>query len=288
MMLVYALIEKAGKIPSSLPSCYLVNLTILHFCIAIEVFYEKELTSFEHIAICNTISFISYYSVLACVGWLFMLGHDLNLRMIIFRCPNEMARDSLIRNTYESNHKKRQVWYFVLATLLPLLITAAVAGLVLMKNVGNFCAFKNPVDLPEKHFYIAAPLIVAVAITAGIYLTTGALALKVHNTDEIVPEHKRSVSSIHLTIVRNLTFLVFRNVLCRFWIIARLFVVVLTSIILFMASNLTKTEVVAVMNCLHLIALGSIIIENYWWVIKFLSKEHNFSFMIQQLKTKKF
>lgn len=257
--------------------CYLANLTILHICLAVELFYQKKFSSFEYISPCNLFSFLSNSSLIACFCWLYALCNDSYHRMSFYRNPTEVADGSINQSCFKRNVKRRQLFYYFGATMFPLAASAAVAMWVLTQDatIGEFCVFKNPVKSNDQMLIILLPLVFVMMITAGIYIETGSIAT--HNTETTSEyftcvgfTHERKQSVYDFTDLNTQAFKV--HSFNRFFIYLLLFIVMLISWTLFIAFDSIKPHAVTWMNGLNLISLASFFItEKYYWLKQFYS-----------------
>lgn len=152
---------------------------MLHICLAVELLYQKKLNSFEHISLCNTFSFLTFYSLISCFCWLFAMCHDSYHRMRFYRNPTEVAYDSIVQTAYEQYHKRRLLMYYIFAALFPLAVSASIVAGSRMADPKSFCLLGDSMISIKKNFFIIILLEFFLVITAAIYLHTAIFASKI-------------------------------------------------------------------------------------------------------------
>lgn len=114
--LVFTFYERVGETQKKYFAFYLVNLATLHICLAITKLIPYELKT-QPLA-CAAFSYASYYSLVACFSWLYVMCND------VFYSINKL------RNSDEDaprNCSSIRLWMYNLCAVgLPVLITVMV------------------------------------------------------------------------------------------------------------------------------------------------------------------
>lgn len=104
-------------------------MTILHVCLAITKLIPYELNSMENV--CNIFAYASYFSLIACFSWLFVMCHDVS-RSLGKQRRRQTLSDDVPVNSLNSEQGKdknslhRFCFYFLCAFGFPMLVTAVI------------------------------------------------------------------------------------------------------------------------------------------------------------------
>jgi cytochrome bd-type quinol oxidase subunit 2 len=151
------------KIQSKLFYGFLVNLTVLYLCLAFCKLRSLSQRSddnneiFEWITSIST--YLSYYSLVACFVWLYVMCHDILWKM------NNLVKK---RNADEKQDQWRILFYCALAIGVPLILTDAVSYYDFLRPNSSEDSIKSCIRLGQ--FSNIAVLMLLLAFCCGVTL----------------------------------------------------------------------------------------------------------------------
>lgn len=123
MIFVSIFFHKIGKNPLRFLMPFLLHLVLLHVSLVFTQLVNNELDVVKRL--CDAFSYVSYYSLVACFVWLYVLCDDAWHDLALYQKSHDVAYDELMQTSFIEDQVNR-FWAYKLWGILVPLVTSII------------------------------------------------------------------------------------------------------------------------------------------------------------------
>lgn len=134
---------------------------------------EKEIIK-DHFLLCNTLSYLTYYAILACFMWLLIMSLNVLQSLKYLKMSPEQSHDNIVKLAIKKEQKVNFIKYGLLSFGIPILITIALIILdIVIKSDDRQCS-KLMVKFGDIDFiFVFLSILILIACGLFVYIRTG-------------------------------------------------------------------------------------------------------------------
>lgn len=180
IIFIYVFFGKFEKNQNKLILCYVFHLVVLHTCLGVAKLVHHKLSSMP--ISCNILTYLSYYSVIACFLWICVMGHCSFFKI-------KLIQNSSVAEEWNVVPKERSNWirfyfygeisegptsdlqndidmkgfwcYSLFATAVPVMFTIIIFIIDMFTRPRNaYYCFRLQLELSSTSFYSFVPLLI--------------------------------------------------------------------------------------------------------------------------------
>jgi hypothetical protein len=155
---------------------FIFNLCLLYVSVTFTQLIHSEGKPLK--LICHAFEYVSYYSLIACLVWLFAMCDDVWNTLNLYKRSPDIAYDELMQTSFISERRKKILGYNLYGFVVPSIVTiiALVTNEVVLKS-DEFCWSSRKFTNLE-FIFIVVPVIISMITVVFKYVRTGYLLHK--------------------------------------------------------------------------------------------------------------